>query len=891
MVARWWTGAVAFSCFAGALHAQQRTGDPASVSAQTTDAGSVHPPSAVVVRPDATDAITLDAAMASLGTTVRVLMIGAHPDDEDTQLLTWLARGRHAETAYLSLTRGDGGQNLIGDELGAGLGAIRTEELLAARRIDGGRQYFTRAFDFGFSKSATETLRAWPADSILADVVRVVRAFRPHIIVSVFSGTPRDGHGHHQVAGRFARAAYDRSMDTVAFPTATHGAPWTVAKFYRNNRFSPADATLRINLGEYSPRYGMGFAELAADSRSQHKSQGFGALRPRGTVWGYVKREATRADSVPATTEQSLFDGVGASLEAMLGGVPRQAVPAVREAVDALNAARASHGRGEPRVRTAALARVVQALRAGLAAVGDTPNQQALRDALFLTEQRATRALVLSAGVWIDAESPRATLPVHVVAKRDVADTMPLRVQVYNRGSDALTLHAVHTALKADANPLDSSLAAPVVIAPDSSWRGTLLFRHARVSAPWWMAQGRGEGYFRQPIDTLDEHTRWIASAPHVDVTVVIAGVPVTVRTPVVHRTADPVEGEVITPLAALPGISITVDRTHTYARAGAPFARELRVTVRSAYPTTETVAIALALPEGVRTDSAERIVTVRPNEPMTVTVPIAGTLRAGRHAVRVRVTHRGVADSTGFIDIRYAHIRTQRPVRDATVQITAVETAAPFAERIAYVKGVSDDGIGALQALGYAVDEVAPDALTRELLARYAVLVIGPRAYQVHRPLTVANRAIFAFAESGGTVVVQYGQFEMQDAGMMPFPVTFTRPAARVTDERANVVVRDAAHPVLTTPNRITPADWEGWVQERALYMPSTAAAEYARPLAMQDPEEPLNDAAILVAPVGRGVYAYTSLALFRQLPDGVPGAARVLANLIALRGSAGTR
>lgn len=879
------------SLFAGALHAQQQTGAPAGASSKTADAGTPHPPSAVVVRPDAADAIALDAAMASIGTTVRVLMIGAHPDDEDTQLLTWLARGRHVETAYLSLTRGDGGQNLIGDELGAGLGAIRTEELLAARRIDGGRQYFTRAFDFGFSKSATETLRAWPADSILADVVRVVRAFRPHIIVSVFSGTPRDGHGHHQVAGRFARDAYDRSMDTIAYPTAAHGAPWTVAKFYRNNRFSPADATLRMNVGEYSPRYGMGFAELAADSRSQHKSQGFGALRPRGTVWGYVKREATRVDSVPAAAEQSLVDGVDASLEAVLRGVPRPAAPAVRDAIHALSTARAAHGRSAPRARTAALARAVQSLRAGLAALGDAPQQQALRDALLLTEQRATRALLLSAGVWIDAESPRTTLPVHVAAKHDVADTMRLRVQVYNRGSDTVMLRAVHASVETDARILDTTLTAPIVIAPDSSWRGTPLFRHVRASVPWWMAQGKGEGYFRQPIDTLDEQARWIANEPHIDVTVAVAGVPVAVRVPIVHRIADPVEGEVITPLAALPGIRVTVDRTNTYARAGAPFVRELRVTVRSAYPTTETVTLALALPEGVRTDTAERTITVRPNEPMTVTLPITGTLGAGRHAVRVRATHRGVADSAGSNDIHYAHIRTQRPVRDATVQITAVEMAAPFAERIAYVKGVSDDGVSALQALGYAVDEVAPDALTRELLSRYAVLVIGPRAYQVHRALTAANRTIFAFAESGGTVVVQYGQFEMQDAGMMPYPVTFTRPAARVTDERASVVVRDAMHPVLTTPNRITSADWEGWVQERALYMPSTASSEYARPLAMQDPDEPLNDAAVLVAPVGRGVYAYTTLALFRQLPDGVPGAARVLANLIALRGSAGTR
>ncbi len=877
----WLAGAVGLVLCASALEAQRVAGN--TTATQT--------PRAAVIRPDAADAITLDAAMASLGTTVRVLMIGAHPDDEDTQLLTWLARGRHAETAYLSLTRGDGGQNLIGDELGAGLGAIRTEELLAARRIDGGRQYFTRAFDFGFSKSATETIGAWPADSILADVVRVVRAFRPHIIVSVFTGTPRDGHGHHQVAGRFARDAYDRSADTTTFPAATHGAPWAVSKFYRNSRFAPADATLRMNVGEYSPRYGAGFAELAADSRSQHKSQGFGALRPRGTVWGYVKREATRVDSVPASAEQSLFDGVALSLDQMLERTSATVAAPVRQALQLLDSARVAHEQRDARGRTTALAHAIQALRTAAAHPELTRSHQDIRDALVLTEQRASGALLLSAGVWIDVEAPRTTLPAHNAAKADVADTVRLRLSVFNRGTAPIAFTGVSAEDGRDRATSGATNDDQSMIAPDSSWRATPLYRHGRVSEPWWMVQGKGNGYFWQPIDTLDEHARWVAREPHLDVTLRIAEVPLLIRTPIVHRVADPVIGEVITPLAALPGIGVTIDRTISYARAGAPFTRDLRVTIRSAYPTTEMATVRVALPTGVRTDSLERGITLRPNEPLTLVIPVQGSLLPGRHTVRVLVTHRGVTDSTGSIDIRYGHIRTQRPLREASLTISAVEMAPPFAERIAYVKGVSDDGITVLQSLGYAVDELSPDVLTRETLARYRVLVIGPRAYQVHPSLALANRDVFAFASSGGTVLVQYGQFEMQNSGMMPYPVSFTRPAARVTDELAAVVVRDAAHPVLTSPNRITDADWSGWVQERALYMPTTSAPEYARPIAMQDADEPLNDAGVLVAPIGQGVYAYTSLALFRQLPEGVPGAARLLANLVALRGTAGTR
>ncbi|HLA14497.1 MAG TPA: PIG-L family deacetylase, partial [Gemmatimonadaceae bacterium] len=239
----------------------------------------------------------------------RVLLVAAHPDDEDTQLITWLVRGRGAETAYLSLTRGDGGQNLIGNELGEALGVIRTQELLAARRIDGARQFFTRAYDFGFSKSAEETFSHWPKEELLGDVVKVVRAFRPHIIVALFQ--ERGGHGQHQVSAVVAREAYDVASDTVRFPAGKFGQPWIPLKFYRTARFSPALATLRINVGEFNPALGASYAEIAAESRSQHKSQGFGMLRRLGVVWDYITLEHART-STPAVpgVERSIFDGL-----------------------------------------------------------------------------------------------------------------------------------------------------------------------------------------------------------------------------------------------------------------------------------------------------------------------------------------------------------------------------------------------------------------------------------------------------------------------------------------------------------------------------------------------------------------------------------------------------
>ena len=291
-----------------AIGALALAGAPGCTSAQP----GTRPPEVPLSPAYGQGAIALAEQVAGIGNTMRVLMIGAHPDDEDTRLLTWLTRGQHVETAYLSLTRGDGGQNLIGNELGDALGVIRTEELLAARRIDGAHQYFTRAYDFGFSKTAAESFSHWPRDSLLRDVVTIIRAFRPHVIVSVFTGTPRDGHGQHQVAGILAKEAYDASGDTVAYPTAQYGRPWVALKFYRDRSyFGSGENALPIDVGAYDPLLGVTYAEIAAASRSQHRSQGFGnIIGPAGPVTGYVYREETRVNGPASGQEHSLFDGI-----------------------------------------------------------------------------------------------------------------------------------------------------------------------------------------------------------------------------------------------------------------------------------------------------------------------------------------------------------------------------------------------------------------------------------------------------------------------------------------------------------------------------------------------------------------------------------------------------
>ena len=715
-------------------------------------------------------------AREAVGVHTRVLVIGAHPDDEDTQLIAWLARGHRAETAYLSLTRGDGGQNLIGNELGEALGVIRTQELLAARRIDGAHQYFTRAYDFGFSKTAAESFAHWPRDSVLGDMVKVVRAFKPQVIVSVFSGTPRDGHGQHQVAGILSREAYDAAADTVRFPRAKFGAPWTVEKFYRGARFSPDVASISMNVGEYDPILGLTYAEIAAESRSQHKSQGFGTAPRKGIVIDYLTREATRVNaSTSAQSERSMFAGV------------------------------------------------------------DTT-----RD---VTQADRDRIAIADAGVDVEAlaDRPRVAL----------GDSVSVHIAVYRRGVvDSGSLHTVYV-------------------------HGT------RITQPYWLARPRIGDLFAFASDSISDDTR--EKQDWLPVTVNLPGrAPIVVRTPAVYRYADAVRGEIERPLATAPGISVTLPRDVELARAGVPLDRTYKVTLLSSWPTRHDLQLSLVLPAGLRGDSTERTLQLGAGATRTVSFHVTGRLVAGSHVVRAMVRDGAERDSIGFIPIEYEHITPELIYRPASVRIEAVNVAVPDHVNVGYVQGVGDNVADALRDLGIPVEQINPSSLPTTDLSSFSTIVVGPRAYQASPALVNNNAYLLNYARRGGNLVVQYGQNEMQQPGMMPYPVALSRPAARVTDENAIVTVVTPRNALLDSPNRITNADFAGWVQERATYMPSTFDPRYSSVLLMNDPGEAANGAGILTAQLGKGRYTYVTLALFRQLPAAVPGGARIFANLL---------
>jgi LmbE family N-acetylglucosaminyl deacetylase len=848
-------------------------------------------------------AAALGSTLAGIGTTARVLTVAAHPDDEDTPIIAWLARGRHVETAYLSLTRGDGGQNLIGNELGEALGAIRTQELLAARRIDGGTQYFTRAYDFGFSKNAEETFNHWPKDSILGDVIRVVRAVRPHVMIGFFSGTPRDGHGHHQVSGLLAREAYDLAGDTVRFPVRAFGLPWTPQKFYRSARQAPDSATLRVNTGEYDALRGRSYYEISAESRSQHKSQGFGVLQRKGVMWGYLSREHARTGPTDARVERSLFDGIDTTWAPLRAQLPAVVQPVLDSALQGVMQVRAAYRAADPANLVAPLARAVRQLRAAQIAAGrgplvyindglaggNSPDARRANDeadpalwaALATTVARAEQALVLAAGVVVEATAPRSTFPVREPVKVHVNDTLPVTVTVFNRGRAPVFLRNAGVA----GIGLHDADTGNVTIAPDSA-RTLERWAVAFASdAPWWRAKGRQQqDWFQQPIDARDEFAQQEKLATVMQVFLHIDGQPVTIKTPVVHRYADPVKGDLQVPVSAVPGIAVNLGSSMEYIRAGVPVVRMIPVRITSAYPHEATVTVRLLLPGGLKADSAERTRTLTAEGSATVVFRVTGTLASGRHELGAMALHEGTMSTSGPYLVAYDHITPMRLYGASGMYLSAVDVQLPPRARVGYIEGVGDAGIKALEQLDVAVEKLEPALLGTTDLSRFTSIVVGPRAYETSDVLVKNNARLLEYAARGGTLVVQYGAQNMNAfPGITPYPLQWAPRAARVTLEEAPVTVLQAAHPLLTSPNRIGTADWANWVQERATYMPGVIDPRYTSLLRMHDPGEPPNDGALLTAAVGKGRYVYVTLALFRQLPAGVPGAARLLANLVA--------
>ncbi len=838
----------------------------------------------------------------------RVLMIAAHPDDEDTALLAALARGMGAETAYLSLSRGEGGQNLIGPRLHEGLGVIRTGELVAARALDGGEQFFTRAFDFGFSKTIDEALGMWPFEEVLRDVVFVVRKFRPHVIVSVFSGTPRDGHGQHQLAGRAAHEAFTAAGDADRYPElAAQGVtPWQPSKLYTSMRFLPRDATVSVPTGGYDPLLGRSHFQLAMESRSQHRSQDMGSGEFPGPRSSPLQLAASVVEGLE---DDGIFAGVDTTLIGQLGAPLPAGWPAdTEQRIERYRGALADAARGLSALRpdgaVAGLAEAAATLR-GL--VDDAPAGDGKR----LLEHRLgqlSEALLAAAGVVTDVRVGRDLLTP--------GESVVVDVNVWNGGGFDLSGVAPRLLLPPgwEASPTEESSVAPsrspffrTPVPPTSadgrlaggqiarwSWRVTVP-ADASTSAPYYLDAPRDGAMHVWPDDGALWALPFDPPPIRADVSMTLApdggsagAVVLAVEREGEYVGVDQATGEYREAVLVAPAINVEVDPPGMVWPRGAGGVREIGVVLTNTSTAARSGTVRLEAPDGWAVEPMSAPFALEPagaSASFTFAVTPRGEAGDGSHLFRAVAGTAGGDFRAQFDIIDHPHIPRTLMARDAAVRVMAFPVAADTDLRVGYVMGSGDDGPAALRQMGMEVAELDEERVRGGDFAEFDVLVLGVRAYETRPDLRAVNEALLDFARGGGTVITQYNRYEYSAGGFAPYPVTIDRPHDRVTDENAAVTILAPASPVFAGPNAIGPADFEGWVQERGLYFPGEWDDRFTPVMEMADPGEDPKRGSLLVAEVGDGLYIYTGLAFFRQFPAGVPGAYRLFANLVSMR------
>lgn len=835
-------------------------------------------------------AAELGLELRRLGTIKRVLMIGAHPDDESTQILSTLALGQGADVAYLSLTRGEGGQNGIGPELQEGLGLLRTEELLAARRLDGARQYFTRAYDFGFSKNAEEAFRHWPREEILADVVAAIRHFRPDVVLSVFSGTPRDGHGHHQVAGILAREAFETAGDPDRFPEQLRAGlrPFAPRKLYQTLWGQNEESDFSLQTGQLDPLLGSSHYQVAMASRSRHRSQDMGRpLTPGPQASGF---ELVAANLPGGQYKGSLFAGVDTTLSATLSGAGVQDEGSV--VASAFSLAREYEDRvGEIREGFNPLASggVVEELAAALRllrnAVQPLPAGE-LRATGMAEVEDVEAALWSAARLQLEAVSNDETLVP--------GQSFELTVTLWNGGDTAVALKRVEPVLP-EAWTADPRGSFPARLAPGELTEvgfDVKVPQDADFTRPYFLRQDRNGDLYVWADPGRLVGVPFGPAAVRVAAEVEIAGEPVRAEAAGAFLEVDRRQGEIRRPIRVVPAVSVLLTPEAAVVPlsesrgGGAPLT--LSALVRAGAPDSIEGIFSLQAPAGWRVEPTQ--VPLRfSNEGEQRRIELRVIPPAELHPGDVTLTGRFVTDDgrafeQGYTLVDYPHVDPHPLYRDAVVSVHPVPVEVPPDLRVGYVPGAGDDAPEALRQLGIDVTVLDGERLATGDLSRFDAILTGTRAYEVNADLLAQNRRLLEYARQGGTVVVQYSKYEYAEPGIAPYPVEISRPHDRVTDETAEVRLLEPSHPALSWPNRITAADFQGWVQERGLYFLSEWDDTFTPLLEMADPgEDPLRGS-LLVAPLGAGTYVYTGLAFFRQLPQGVPGAYRLLVNLLSL-------
>ncbi len=792
-------------------------------------------------------------SFATLGT---VLHVAAHPDDENTQLITYFARGRGYRTAYLSLTRGDGGQNEIGPEFDEKLGVARTQELLAARRLDGGRQFFTRAIDFGYSKTPEETLTFWNRKEVLGDVVRIIRQFRPDVIVTRFPIPPGSGgHGHHTASGILAVEAFKLAGDASAYPEQlTQGLTvwqpkrvvWNGFGAGRGGGAALTGPTFRVDIGGSDPVTGEGFGSIASRSRAMHITQfGFPSGRGVGGGTGPSEQSFTLLGGEPA--EKDLMDGIDTTWARVPGGA--EIGPLAEKAM-------AGFKPDDPSASLPALL----ALRAKLA--GLAPGDPVVDDKRSQLDRIVAACLGLSVSSL--AERAEVVPGEDLAVQSTVTVTGKFPVRLIARGTDTLNVE-----LRAG-QPQRSATALKIPAT-------TLL------TQPYWLREEGSSGIARVDDPKLIGSPE---NAPAVTLNYKFGvGDQTLTITDVVMGTMKSAKGDKLRRVDVIPPVALRFAAGVSLFKPGTT--REVLVDVAAARAGT-TGSVQLEVPAAWKVSPAKqdfRLGAVGDTARVAFQVTAPAHATTGRVAAFAEV--KGTRYSNQRVEIDYDHLPLQLLQPPARARLVSVAFEAR-GKNVGYLPGAGDATAEALEQLGYKVTMLTGADLVPEKLNGLDAVVVGVRAFNERRDLATNLPGLFAYVENGGTVVAQYNRpngLAAEQLGPYRLSIAGPAPALRVTDEKSPVAFLASEHPAITTPNPLTMADFDGWFQERGAYFPSTWDTDrYTSILALSDMGEKPLTSGVLIAKHGKGYYVYTGLAFFRQLPAGVPGAYRLFANLVSL-------
>ena len=787
-----------------------------------------------------------------------VLYLAAHPDDENTRLISYFSNQKHARTAYLSLTRGDGGQNLIGPEIREQLGLIRTQELLAARRIDGGQQFFSRANDFGYSKNPDETLKTWNKDEVLSDVVWVIRNFKPDVIINRFDHrTPGTTHGHHTSSAILSVEAFDITKDKSIYPDQLkYTSTWQPERMFFNTSswfFSDQQAFreatkdekyLTFDTGVYFPLKGLSNPEIASLSRSQHQSQGFGSTGSRGSEMEYL--ELVKG-SQPASRED-VFSGINTSWTRVEGGAEiGEILGDVQQNFDFTNPA-------------SSLPQLLEAYSL----------IQKLEDEHWksIKSEEIKSIIEACAGLYLEAISNSEFVSPE--------DNIRLNLEAINRSNAEVELKSIAL------NPQNRIEEIATVLRDNEDWQKSFEYKvpgDASYTSPYWLNKEGTVGMYR--VD--DRKLIGKPETPHtssVTFKISINGTYIPFEKEIVYKYNDNVTGENYENFEIIPPVSVGfLEDVILFPNQKS---KNIRIKVTAEKDNTKGT-LKLNLPSGWQISPRSEAVNL-PQKGSSITYTFKITPPSAQSEIWVNpvfeTSEKTYQDEVITID--YPHIPTQTLVVPSKLKLAKIDIQKK-GENIGYIAGAGDVVPESLRQIGYNVSVLNPASITAESLAKYDAVVTGVRAYNVLEELRYKNNELLKYVEHGGTLVSQYNKdrgITVSQIGPFPFKLSYDR----VTEEDAEVtfVARDSL--VLNSPNKITKSDFEGWVQERGLYFPHTWDENYSTVLSMHDKNEGSTEGSLLVAKYGKGYYVYTGLSFFRQFPAGVAGSYRLFANLLSL-------